>query len=189
MYVFNWFGTAPTYNYDNRPALDDIGDPLRLAHKNKRYVVMRTDGSFRNCLKHPHQIPAPVTDKPLAITIHVADDPAAAGARVRAVRLHIHLSQLTVADMLEVAFNGAILPCLNPMQPGAYNPASTAWQNYDVPPTLVRPADNTVTLRMAKRNPRLAHEITIEVQDMELAIEYPYPDGPWIPPPGLVPRT
>ena len=77
-----------------------------------------------------------------------------------------------VADTLAVAFNGEILPCLNPMQPGAYNPASTAWQNYDVPSTLVRPADNTVTLRMAKQNARLADEITVEVQDMELAIEH-----------------
>ena len=57
LYVFNWFGTAPSYDDDNRAAVDNIGDPLRLKYKNKRYVVMRTDGSFPNCLPHPRQIP------------------------------------------------------------------------------------------------------------------------------------
>jgi len=57
LYVFNWFGTGAALNYDNRPALDDIADPMRLQHRNKRYVVTRTDHSFPNCLPHPRQIP------------------------------------------------------------------------------------------------------------------------------------
>ena len=189
LYVFNWFGTAPTYDYDNRPALDNIGDPLRLKHKNKRYVVMRTDGSFPNCLPHPRQIPAPVTDDPLTITINVADDLRQAASRVRSVRLSVHLSNLTVADTLEARLNGQALPCDNPMKPGAYNTRSTAWQNYEVSADLLTCGDNEVSLRMVKRNERLAAELPIEVQDMELAIEYDYPNGPWLSPPGYVSRT
>ena len=57
LYVFNWFGTGAALNYDNRPALDDIADPMRLQHRNKSYVVTRTDHSFPNCLLPPRQIP------------------------------------------------------------------------------------------------------------------------------------
>ena len=189
IYVFNWFGTAPTYEYDNRAALDDIGNPLRLKYKNKRYVVMRTDGTFPNCFPHPRQIPAPVGDEPLTVKIAVADDLAEAGDRVRSVRLYIHLTNLTVMDRVEVKLNGEVLPCVNPMQPGAYNTRGTAWQNYDVATNLLRCGDNEISLRMVERNQRLADELAVEVSDMELEIQYEYPNGPWLPPPGYVPRT
>ena len=75
------------------------------------------------------------------------------------------------------------------MEPGAYNARPTVWQNYDASPDLVRCGDNEVSLRMVERNKRLAAELPIEVQDMELALEYDYPNGPWTPPPGYVART
>ena len=49
-YVFNYFGTAPTYGYDNREVLDDIGNPLLLERREKTYMVMRSNDSFPNCL-------------------------------------------------------------------------------------------------------------------------------------------
>jgi hypothetical protein len=125
----------------------------------------------------------------LHVRIAVADDLAEAGTRVKSVRLHVHLTNLTVADQLEVQLNGQALPCTNPMEPGAYNTRDTAWQNYDVPAPLVRCGDNEVSLRLVKRNERLSDELTIEVSDLELAIEYGYPNGPWTPPPGYIPRT
>ncbi|MSP14745.1 MAG: hypothetical protein EXR62_17525 [Chloroflexi bacterium] len=189
LYVFNWFGTAATYDFDNRAALDDIASPRRLKYKNKRYVLTRTDGSFPNCLPHPRQIPAPLGFEPLEIHIAVADDLAEAGSRLRAVRLHIHLTNLTVADRLEAQFNDHLLLCLNPMEPGAYQPDSTTWQNLDVPSRWVQVGDNVITLRLTQRNARLASELPIEVADLELAIEYNYPNGPWQPPPGYIPRT
>jgi hypothetical protein len=188
LYVFNWFGTANTYDYDNRAALDNIGNPLRLKYKNKRYVVMRTDESFPNCLPHPRQIPAQVGIEPLNIKVAVADDLAEAKSRVCSVRIHVHLTNLTIVDKLEVKLNGEVLPCTNPMQPGAYT-RDTVWQNFDVPPNLVRCGDNEVSLRLIERNKRLADELSVEVLDLELAIEYGYPNGPWVPPPGYVPRT
>jgi hypothetical protein len=36
---------------------------------------------------------------------------------------------------------------------------------------------------------RLVDEFSLEVQDMELAVEYRYPSGPWEPAPGFIPRT
>jgi len=188
-YVFNWFGTAPTYDYDNRAAMDTIADPLRLKYQNKQYAVMRTDASFPNCLPHPRQIPAKVTEDPLTVTINVADDLEEAGERVKRAQLHVHLSNLTVMDRLEVKLNGQTLTCTNPMKPGAYNTRNTAWQNYELSADHVICGDNTVSLRMAGRDERLARELPVEVQDMELAIQYDYPNGPWYSPPGYVPRT
>ena len=181
LYVFNWFCTTGTYDYDNRPALDNIGDPLRLKHKDKLYVVMRTDGSFPNCLPHPRQIPAPLTAEPLGLKMQIADDLAEAGARVKTVRLRVHLTNLTVQDRVEVKLNGTPLECANPLIPGGYDVRSTFWLNHDVAPGLVKCGDNEVSLRLAERNQRLAEELAVEVQDVELAIEYWYPNGSWIP--------
>ena len=189
LYVFNWFSTAPTYEYDNRAALDDIGAPLRLKYKNKCYVVMRTDGSFPNCLPHPRQIPVLVGAERSAIKIVVADDLAETGARVRSACLYVHFTNLTVADKVEIKLNGEVLPCINPMEPGVYNTRPTAWQNYDVATNLVRCGANEISVRMIERNQRLAAELPVEVSDMEMEIQYCYPNGPWHPPPGYTPRT
>lgn len=189
LYVFNWFGTGAALNYDNRPALDDIADPLRLQHKNKRYAVTRTDHSFPNCLPHPRQIPVRIGRDRVEIVLDVADDLKTAGSRVKAVRLHLHLTNLTVVDRPEVRLNGRTLECTNPMQPAAYNPGLTAWQNYDVPAEAVQLGENRISLRLAEQNERLAEELPVELADLELAVEYAYPNGPWEPPPGAVPRT
>ena len=58
-----------------------------------------------------------------------------------------------------------------------------------VPPAQLRPGDNEVSLQVVLRNERVADELPIEVQDMELAVEYWYPNGPWAPAPGFLPRT
>ena len=181
LYVFNWFGAAPTYDYDNRPALDNIGDPLRLKYKDKRYVVMRAYGYDTNCFPHPPQIPTQVGADPVTVHISVADDLAEAGDRVKAVRLRVHLTNLTIQDKVEVKLNGTRLECANPLIPGGYAVGRPFWPNYDVAPGLVKCGDNEVSLRMAERNQRLAEELLIEVEDIELEIKYWYPNGPWIP--------
>ena len=189
MYLFNWFGTAPTYDYDNSSALDDIGDPLRLKYKNKRYVVMRRDNSFPNCLPVERQLPTRIDKKTTPISIDVADDLKEAGTRVKRVQLHAHLNNLTVVDELEARLNGQVLECTNPMQPGGYDPRSSSWQNFEIPPDTVRHGKNEVALRMVKQNDRIVKELPIELADLELFIEYEYPNGPWLSPPGYVPRT
>ncbi len=189
LYVFNWFGVAPTYNFDNRTALDEIGNPLRLRFKNKRYVVMRTDASFPNCLPHPRPIPATIGVEQKTIHIDVADNLPAAGDRVKDVCLFINLANLTIPDRLEVLFNGKALACQNPLMPGKYHILSSTWQNFSVPPELVRCGQNEVSLRMVRRNPRLAEEFPIELADLELAVQYEYPNGPWTSARGFKPRT
>ncbi|MCZ6676793.1 MAG: hypothetical protein O7E52_06040 [Candidatus Poribacteria bacterium] len=79
--------------------------------------------------------------------------------------------------------------CSNPMVPGGYDPMSTAWQNYDLMGYLPRQGNNAISIRVTKRNPRLMKELSIEVTDIELEIRYGYPNGPWCPPPGFIPRT
>jgi len=189
MYTFNWFGTGPTYNYDNREALDDIADPIRLQYRNKRYAVTRHDGTFRECLIEQRQIPSSITGQPKSIHLEVADNLKEAGTRTRSVRLHIHLENLTVIDQLDVTLNGHRLVCENPLEPGGYNPLSRTWQNFAIPADSVNCGDNEITLRLSQQNERLAKELPVQITDLELAIEYDYPNGPWNPSRGFVPRT
>ena len=179
--MFNYFGTAPTYNYDNRDVLDDIGNPMRLEFKDKTYVVMRSHDSFPNCLETEHQIPAVLGPDPLPITIEVADDARGKADRLSRCRLRIHLTNMTGYDQVEVALNGELLECDTPMRAGAYylRWVGRDWFEYDLSGHLPRRGSNEVTLRMAKRNERLADEFDITVEDIELSIRYEYPDGIW----------
>lgn len=181
LYVFNYFGTAPTYNYDNRDALDDIGSLLRLECKDKTYVVMRSHDSFPNCLRTERQIPAVLGSRPLPITIEVADDARGKADRLSGCRLRVHLQNMTVYDQVEVRLNGELLECATPQRPGAYCMRWTGrdWFEYDLSDHLPRRGRNEVTLRMAKRNERLAAEFAITVEDVELELRYEYPDGIW----------
>lgn len=45
----------------------------------------------------------------VSLSIDVADDLEYAGSRLKKARLSIHLSNLTIADELEVTLNGAVL--------------------------------------------------------------------------------
>ena len=179
LYVFNWFCTVNSYNYDNRPALDDMGNPLRLKYKNKRYVVMRTNYSFPNCLPHPYQIPVTLDAKPKTITLDIADDLTEAGDRVKNVCLHAYMTNLTIEDKIELRLNGKRLECLNPLQPGAYDPLSRHWQDYQILPSVLRCGNNEISVCTVKRNKRLEKELSIELTDLELTIEYDYPNGRW----------
>ncbi len=145
---------------------------------------------FAECLPEERQIPARITAKPQSIHIEVADNLKEAGTRTKQVGLHVHLENLTVVDQLEVKLNGEVLACENPMEPGGYNTRGTAWKNFNVPPSTVRCGNNEVILRLTRQNECLAKELPVQIADMELAIEYDYPDGPWDPPPpGYTPRT
>ncbi len=181
LYVFNYFGTAPTYNYDNRDAVDDIADPLRLEFKDKTYVVMRSHDAFPNCLRTERRIPAALGADPLEVTIAVADDARGKADRVSGCRLRVHLRNMTVYDRLEVRLNGELLECATPMLPGAYCMRWTGldWFEYDLAGHLPRRGVNRVTLRMAARNERLADEFAITVEDIELQVRYEFPDGVW----------
>lgn len=181
LYLFNYFGTAPTYNYDNRDVMDDVGNPLRLEFKDKTYVVMRSEDSFPNCLETDRQIPAVLESKPIAITIEVADDVRGKVDRVSECCLRIHLQNMTVYDQVGVELNGKRLECDTLMRPGAYGmyQAGMDWFEFDLRGCLPRRGLNEVSLRMVKRNERLADEFEIMVEDIELVIRYEFPDGIW----------
>ena len=180
LFLFNFFGTSWTYNYDNREAVDDVADPVRLKHKDKTYVVMRSHDSFPNCLQTEHQIPAPVTADPLTIEIDVADDLAPAGDRMESVRLRVHYENLTVYDEVEVSINGHAVPCLNPFKAGGFAQyPPTTWLQYDLDEQLPSVGRNQVGLRMERRNERLADELPVTVEDLELEVRYAHPNGRW----------
>jgi hypothetical protein len=189
IYVFNFFGTAPTYDYDNREALDDIGDPRRLEHKDKLYVVTRSHDSFPNCLQTQRQIPTPVSAEPVILTIDVPDDLQVAQDRLRTVSLWLHLDNLTVDDQLAVTLNGTPLDCANPMPPGGYDPTPDSWLRFDLMDELPAQGTNKITVCMVERNTRLADELAVELADVELEVRYAYPDGEWRRSPGWYPRT
>lgn len=192
LYVFNFFGTAITYDYDNREAVDDIGDPLRLKHKNKLFVLTRSheaNETFQNCLQQNHQIPVALTSDPITLEFDVPDNLALARGRLCSVDLWLHLDQLTIDDRVEVCLNGTTLTCHNPMLPGGYDPTADTWLRYDLMDHLPAEGVNSITVRVAKRNARLEDEIPVEIADAELEINYEYPDGDWRRSPGWYPRT
>ena len=189
LYLFNYQGTWTTYGYDNSPALDDMASPLRLRFKDKRYVVMRRNGSFPNCFPQERQIPAELGPEPTEIDIEVADDFAAAGARLRSVRLKLLLVEPCHEDRLEVRLNGGDpLPIANPMAAGRAAPFERAWAVFDLTPVPPRVGVNRISVRV-ERHPRLAKELPLVLSDVEIDVSYRYPNGPWIPPPGFKPRT
>ena len=189
IYVFNFFGTAPTYDYDNRDVLDDIAEPLRLQYKNKLYVVARSHDSFPNCLETERQIPKAVTAQPLSCTMDIPDDMARAAERLLAIRLWVHLDNLTIEDELAVHFNQELLSCSNPMQAGAYDPTPDTWLSFDLMSHLPLQGTNTITLCMVRSNAQLAGQVEVVIMDIELEVCYEYPDGEWRRVRGWSPRT
>jgi hypothetical protein len=179
IYVFNWFGTTPTYDYDNRLALDDIGNPLRLKYKNKRYVVMRTDHSFPNCLPDPRQLPVELSSNPLPVRIDIADDIVTAGSRVECVTMRVHYTNLTVADKIKISVNGSEIRCTSPIVPGSYVVYNSPWTNYDLASCLLKCGVNEIVFQVVERNRALEKELAITVEDIEISIEYSYPNGKW----------
>lgn len=180
LYVFNWANTTATHNYDNRAALDHIGDPRRLQYKNKRYAVMRRSDSFPNCLSVEKQIPAQVGYDPLRIEIDVSDDLPASASRLRQVSLLVLFRELTVADKVEITLNGNVLECSNPLVPGEPSPLHTiAWQIYDLRDHLPHFGTNEILIRLLEPNKRFRAEVPLKVTDVELDFDYVYPNGPW----------
>ena len=188
IYLFNFFASIPAYGLDTRPALDVIGNPLRLKHKNKKYVVARSapgfvlrdrDQTFPNCLRTERQIPVELTADEVDITVDVVDDLAEAGKRIGGVELSLLVQNLTIEDELSISFNGTRIEPGNSLRAGDYHRQSAVWQRFDLldqaPP---RPGSNTLSVSVARRNQRLAGEIPLELTDVELSIRYAFPNGP-----------
>ena len=150
---------------------------------------MRADESFPNCLPVSRQLPARIGRDPLRFNITVADDLEESGARAKSIRLSIHFGNMAVTDSVEVKLNGKELFCMNPKVPGAYDPRNTTWQNYDLMNDPPKRGRNEVYIRLVRRDDRLEKELPIQIEDMELEIQYCYPNGPWVEPPGFIPRT
>lgn len=189
IYLFNFFASSSTYGLDTRPALDTIGNPLRIKYKNKKYVVARSqpgfvlrdrDQTFPNCLRTERQIPVELTNDAVEITIDVADDLAEAGQRVAAVELSLLIANLTIEDELVVSLNDAPIEARNALQPGGFHQRTAVWQRFDLEEeALPLQGSNRVSVSVSRRNERLQREIPLELTDVELRIRYAYPNGPW----------
>jgi len=119
----------------------------------------------------------------------VADDLAAAGARVRSVHLKLLLVEQCHEDRLEVRLNGGEpLSIANPMAAGRAAPGPRAWVVFDLTSEVLSVGINRISVQ-AERHPRLAQELPLVLSDVEIDVSYRYPNGPWIPPPGFNPRT
>ncbi len=176
LYVFNWFGTLPTYDQDLVPALDEIADPERLRYLDKRYLVMRSTTSFPNCLDIERTLPLTITGDPAPLTFDIVDDVAATGDVIHSVRLLLHVANPTIEDEMEVCMEGpdgaTTLPLANPMEPGVRQDPRTAWFIYDLRATPPRAGVNRFTVRASRRNQRTADELPLTVEDAELEIAY-----------------
>ena len=183
LYVFNWFGTPGTYDFDLAPELDNIVSPDRLQYQDKTFALTRSHDGFQNCLDTERQIPAAITKDGIELTFYVGDDVAAAGDRVRSARLLLHINSISVADELEVTLNGTEVPLTNPMLPGARQ-GIDAWQIFELqgaPPVV---GANAVRVRARRRNERAADELPMTIEDAEIEVRYEFPTGDWLPAPG-----
>ena len=176
LYLFNWANTPTSYHCDHRPTLDDIGDPQRLACKDKRYVLMRANGSFPNCLPTDRPLPARLGPDPLRLDIAVEDDLHQYGARLESISLRLLFGELTVADQVEVHLNDRLLNCANPLEPEAAAAAvPTAWQVYDLRQAKPRRGPNQLSLRLVQGPAAFRRQVPLEITDVELDIVYGHP--------------
>jgi hypothetical protein len=133
---------------------------------------MRRDESTVNCLPLDRQIPVTLTAQPAKIVIAVADDLNQTAKQLKKIDLRVHYSNLTVQDKIEVKLNGQPLTSLNPLPAGQYGPEDKFWQCYNLKDHLPRLGDNEITFKTIERNPRLDGEVSIQILDIELGIEY-----------------
>lgn len=177
LYVFNWPNTGVSYGYDHRPAIDDIANYERLRHKDKRYLVMRRNKSFPNCLPTSQVIPAALSPTVLQVPIDIVDDPEREMDRMRQARLHILYENMSIEDEIKVALNGTILHSLNPLTPGGIAGGAQTWQEYDVLGKGLKKGRNQIEISLTKRNPRLEKVNQLFANDVELSVDYLYPNG------------
>lgn len=178
LYVFNWAGTAGTYNCDHRSALDDLGDPRRLPFKDKHYALMRRNHSFPNCLPVDRILPATLEQEALQLIVDIVDELQKYAARVRQICLRVLFRELTTSDVVEVKLNGETLRCENPLQ--AEDLASshpTCWQRYDLSNHLPRSGKNDISIHLVAWDNVFRKQVPLEVSDLELFIDYNVPDG------------
>ena len=149
---------------------------------------MRRNDAFPNCFPQERQIPVELGADPVRISIDVADDLKAAGARVARVQLRVLLEELTHLDEVEVTLNGNRLTCGNELEAGRRAPGSKTWLIYDLTASPPIRGDNEIAIQVVRAE-RLAKEIPLVVSDIELDVSYRYPDGRWRHPPGFDPRT
>lgn len=169
---------ALTFGADNYRIVHDIATPLRLEHKDKCYAV-----SFNNEL-----IPARLDVGPVTLSLHVSDDVAKAGARVRHVLLLLLMEELTHIDEIHVTMNGTTVDRINPLQPAAPAPGAKSWVTFDAATAVPRRGANEIMIS-SSRPPGVEPDLALILNDVELHIAYHYPDGPWRHPPSFDPRT
>ena len=178
LYVFNWGGTAGTYNHDHRPALADLGDARHLEFKDKRYVAMRRSESFPNCLPADRALPAALDAGPVEVEIDIVDDVQAHVDRLAQIRLLVLFRELTPADAVTVRLNGAVLRCDNPLRSGDPAPTTAAcWQMYDLRDHLPRAGKNAISIQLDATDANFRRQVPLELSDLELVIDYGKPDG------------
>jgi len=205
LYVFNWPGK--TWE-GNRLNLDNLGDPRRLEFRDKLYPLTRRDGQPPYCDLARGPLPARLgaeagphlamderfvrlvsRGKPWVTTIRVADNLPGAANRVENCRLWVHLVNASVEDAIEVAVNGQVLTCANPLAPGTMH--TPVWLGYELKPEQVRRGGNEIRIRLLSRDlPAMVQESApIEIADVELEIRYSFPNGKGREPRGFRPRT
>jgi hypothetical protein len=136
---------------------------------------------FPNCLPDDQPLPVDLGKKAVTIPLAVADDLPAAMPRVKDACLRLLLDNFSIADEIEVLLNGKVLACDNPLQPGGFATVPPFFR-YSLMESPPHHGVNEVTVRLAKRNERLADEMTVVLNHVEMWIRYKYPNGPWIRP-------
>ena len=179
VYTFNWAGCEVSSGVNTRPKLDNIGDPRRLLHRNKRYIMMRPQAFPTGPATFP--LPAEITEVATKeFTLFIADDLPDQAQWVRRIVLDLWFDHLTILDDLQVQLNGTTLTAICAPKAGDYAWPPKIRLQFELKDCLPVAGGNTIAVRLRRpRDSRLGGAPAIELTDLELSVTYRFPNGPW----------
>lgn len=176
IYLFNWY--APLRKEDRwREALLEIGDPQRLCHRNKQYVIDRQIGDMWT-RSHPEaQLPLAIKDVKqegkARVHFHIGDDIEAASAvgKLARAKLIMRFEEVLDDDHLQLKLNDELLP----QEEGEvqFKPTLFSKEHWFYLPfkaDLLNLGVNHLDLLLRHRNPHVAAPLVLA--ELTIQIEY-----------------
>ncbi|MBN2310173.1 MAG: family 10 glycosylhydrolase [Candidatus Hydrogenedentes bacterium] len=149
----------------------EVGDPEALRFKDKMFVVPRRYGAGWedrwNCYHNANsEAPLPEIlsdpDRPVSLSVYLADDLPGVSARVKSVELRLLLSGATAGDVAELKLNGILLP----------SPAvkDDGWRVFEPTPRQFAVGPNLVRIRLKERP--WGSRTPVAVEKLEVHVAY-----------------
>jgi hypothetical protein len=169
-----WFMRWPHGDTERR-ILSEIGDPDLLAEGDKHYVLRERAEqavSLGYDADLPIDIPGADPNRRYPISLRIADDPAAAGERIRKVILTLTLDNVMSADKLTILLNGESLASESCYRSFGWDVAPFVRQKleFDLRKVLPKKGKNLVEISLDERPAKMGGGI--KVHDVSLSVKY-----------------